>query len=466
MQTRPWLTVGLALTCAVPTHAQRAVDPALEALVAEALARSPELQAAGYSLAAAREGPEQAAALPDPMVAVALTNDGWGPSLGAMPDSNLAVMASQDLPPPRTRGLRRRIADSDVQAQEHRLARVRKSLEASVRRAYHSLAQSRLLLALAAEQADVWRQIEEVARARYAVGQGAQQDVLRVQVELTRAGQRRLEQEADEEVRLAALNRLAGRPLDAPVVTAPLAPAEGDGEPLSAALARLAEASPERAAARVAVDRARLQVELAKAQSGPGFTVQAAYMNRGGLDPMWQAAVGVTLPLRKGWRRAALAAAEEQARAAEARLRAAEALLEQRTRERLIQLESARKLWTLHADGIVPQDQMSVDAAIASYQAGKVPFLAVLEALATLYRDRAAQVQLQAGYARALASLEEGSLEPTSDVAAVAGGGMTGGMGSGAGFGPAPAGSGAAGAAMQDSSGGAMAPMGGRQETP
>lgn len=466
MQTRPWLAVGLALTCAAPTRSHAAVDTALDALVAEALARNPELQAAGQALAAARERPAQAAALPDPMVSVAFTNEGWGPSLGDMPDSNLAVMASQDLPPPGTRGLRRRIADSDVRVEEHRLARARRSLEASVRRAYHSLAQSRLLLALVAEQADVWRQIEEVARARYAVGQGAQQDVLRVQVELTRAGQRRVEQEADERVRLAALNRLVGRPSDAPVATAPLAPAEGDGEPIPAVLARLTDASPERAAARVAVDRARLAVELAKAQFRPGFTVQAAYMNRGGLDPMWQAGVGVTLPLRKGWRRAALAEAEAEARAAEARLRAAEALLEQRTRERLIQLESARRLWTLYTDGIVPQDQMSVDAAIASYQAGKVPFLAVLEALATLYGDRAAQVQLQAGYARALASLEEASLAPTADVAAAAPGGMAGGMGSGAGLGSASGGGGAAGAAMQDAPAGAMAPMGGRQETP
>ena len=58
-----------------------------------------------------------------------------------------------------------------------------------MKRAYYGLLLSRELLALIREQEEIWRQIEGVARARYAVGQGAQQDVLRVQVEVTRVEQ-------------------------------------------------------------------------------------------------------------------------------------------------------------------------------------------------------------------------------------------------------------------------------------
>ena len=57
--------------------------PALEALVAEALVQNPDLQALQEGLVASRARPEQAKALPDPMVSVLYVNDGWSPSLGA-----------------------------------------------------------------------------------------------------------------------------------------------------------------------------------------------------------------------------------------------------------------------------------------------------------------------------------------------------------------------------------------------
>ena len=435
-----------------------AADEPVEALVAEALAASPDVRAAEEALAATRQGPAQATALPDPMVSTVLTNETWSPSLGEMPDSNLAVMVSQALPARGTRALRGRIAERTVGLAEQQLARVRRSLAASVRRAYAGLVQSQALLALVEEQAAVWKQIEEVTRARYAVGQGAQQDVLRVQVELTRVGQLRIEQQADGAVRLAELNRLRARPAETPVGTGELGPAAGEAEPLDLAFARLRETSPELAAARAALERARLSVDLARAQFRPGLSVQAGYMNRGGFDPMWQAGVSVSLPVRKGWRRAALAEAEAGVRAAEARLATTELELRLRTQERLVQLATARTLFLLYEDGIGPQGRMNVEAAIANYQAGKVPFLAVLEALATLYGDRATQVRLQAGHARAAASLEEASLQPTSDVPLAGTAGMPGGMGVGAAFGAAPMTGGAA--AAQDASGPAMGPMG------
>ena len=62
---------------------------------------------------------------------------------------------------------------------------------------------------------------------------------------------------------------------------------------------------------------------------------------------------------------------------------------------------------------------MSVEAAVASYETGRVPFVTVLEALTTLYGDRVTLVRLVAGQSRLRASLEEASLEATSDLPAL-----------------------------------------------
>jgi outer membrane protein TolC len=65
---------------------------------------------------------------------------------------------------------------------------------------------------------------------------------------------------------------------------------------------------------------------------------------------------------------------------------------------------------------------MSVEAAIANYQAGRVPFVTVLEAAATLYTDRATHVRVLAASQATLAALEEASLDLTSTLPAIGAG--------------------------------------------
>ena len=402
-------TLALAAVLAAPAAATD--DGALAALVAEAIARNPDLRAAEESLRAARERPAQATALADPALGLIYTNEGWSPSLGEMPDSTLAVIVSQDLPYPGKRRLRGAIAARAADEVAQQVERVRLGVAAAVRRAYHRLGEARAVAALTAEQAEVWRQIEGVARARYSVGQGNQQDVLRTQVELTRVGQALAEQESAAAIAQAEINRLRDRPVETGVATPPAPAAVPAADDLSAELDRLLALSPERAAATAAVARAQLAVDLARRDAKPDFAVSGGYMNRGGLDPMWQAGVSVTLPVNRKRRASAVAEAEALLAAARARAASVDLQLRLRTQERLAQLDAARKIAVLYGEGIVPQDRMSVEAAIASYQAGQVPFVTVLEALTTLYGDRVALARLLAGQWRIRAALDEASLD-------------------------------------------------------
>jgi outer membrane protein, heavy metal efflux system len=409
------LTSALAGTLAMGAtgHADPSDDATLSALVAEALAANPDLRVAEQLTLAARQRPAQVSARPDPWLGLSYTNEGWSPSLGQRVDSNLAFVAGQSLPWPGKLRLRGQIASREADEVAQQLARAQLGVAASVRRAYYGLLQARAIEALTREQADVWRQIEGVARARYSVGQGNQQDVLRTQVELTRIGQVLAEQSAEAAVRVAEINRLLGRPAETPLATtATLA----GGEPpaaLSAEIDRLGARSPERAAAGIALERARLAVLLAKKEYRPDLSVQGGYLSRGGLDAMWQAGVTVSLPLDRKRRESAVAEAEALLGATQARLFAVDIQLRLRTQERLAQLEAAQKTAALYGEGIVPQDRMSVEAAVASYETGRVPFVTVLEALTTLYGDRVTLVRLLASQSRLRASLEEASLEAT-----------------------------------------------------
>jgi cobalt-zinc-cadmium efflux system outer membrane protein len=411
-------------------------DPVLDALVSEALERNPDLLAAQARLTAAQQRIVQARALPDPMLSVGYTNDGWSPSLGKQEMTTLAFMASQDLPFPGKRGLRSDIASVDAGQIEQQVARARRRVVADVGRAYYGLLLARELQALVDEQRETWRAIEGVVRARYAVGQGAQQDVLRVQVEQTRVEQSASTQAAEAEIRLAELNRLRARPLDSPVETPKRLALRPLDQPLVEWVERSRAVSPELANGRLAVERGGLALALAQREYKPDFALQAGYMNRGGLAPMWQAGVGVTLPVNRSKRAGAVAEAEAVTRASERIVESVDLQLRYRTQERHARLKVTEKIARLYEQGIIPQDQMSVEAAIASYQTGKLPFVAVLEAQTTLYADRWTRARLLADHARLRVSLEEASLEadvemaPAGARAPVGGAGSTGSMGS------------------------------------
>lgn len=426
------LALGHALVAAA-AGAEQAGDPVLAALVEEALARNPDLAALREQVGAARARPQQARALADPMLAVVYTNDGWATSLGQRDMTTLAFMASQELPFSGKRRLRGEIAASEAALVEQQLERGRLALVAAVERAYFGLVLARQLLELASEQEQLWRQIEGTARARYAVGQGAQPDVLRTQAELTRVEERRIAQQAEIRALEAELRRLLDRPPGASVATAARLELAPLAEGLDGVLARLEARSPELRSAELSRERGALGVELAGRLYKPDFSLQAGYMNRGGLDPMWLAGVGISLPFGRGRLASQKAEAEAGARASESAARSTRLQLRFRTEERLAQLEATEKIAKLYAAGIIPQGQLAVEASIANYQTGRVPFVTVLEALQTLYDDRATHLGLVASHARIRTSLEEASLEDTTGGGpAVAARGRPGAAGAGA----------------------------------
>lgn len=405
-------SAGAQATWPVPVD-----DPILASLIDEALSKNPDVAAAREASTAAGQRPAQARSLPNPMLAVGYTNDGWSPSLGTNDMTTLGLMASQELPFPGKRSLRGEIASREAEQVEQQTDRVGRGIAAAVKRAYYGLLLSRNLLELISEQQENWQQIEGVTRARYSVGQGAQQDVLRVQVEVIRIEQLQAEQEAEAGIRLAELNRLLARAPDAMLETS----ARLALRPVHRGLDQLFEwatgVSPEIKATGLGVEGASLAVILAKKDYKPDFSVQAAYMNRGRLDPMWQAGIGISVPLYRKKLAAGLVAAEAQLGLAQSETESVRLQLRFRTQERLTQLETTERIATLYGEGIVPQDRMSVEAALANYQTGKVPFIAVLEAITTLYNDRVIHLRLLANHEQTLASLEEASLDPTSGMA-------------------------------------------------
>ncbi len=421
----PWSALLLTACVAgaqAPPRSPEGDRSELDRLIAEALERSPEVAEAGALAEAATRRVRPAAVLPDPMLSLTYENDGVEPSLGVESMTRLSLMAQQAIPFPGKQALAGRIAAAEAEEIGTRPARVRLTIEAAVRRAYADILLARVNLAVVAEQIETWKDIEDVTRSRYAAGMGSQQDVLRAQGESTRLLQQRVRDEAAEETARVELSRLLERSV-AGTEIAGTHLALPTGEPLGVAEAlRLGEeVSPELKEVLRARERAQLGADLARRNLKPDLVASAAYMNRGGLPLMWSVGLGVSVPLWAGQKQVPLIAeAESRVRAATAAERSIRLRLKARTEERLIRLRQLAREAALDADGILVQDRLSVDSALASYRTGAVPFVTVLEALSTLFVDRRAAAARLAGYAKAEADLREFSLDAGGGTAAMA----------------------------------------------
>jgi cobalt-zinc-cadmium efflux system outer membrane protein len=365
-------------------------DPVLDGLVLEALQKNPEIADAVASAEAARFRIAPARTLPDPFLSFTYQNDGRSPSLGKQDMTFLGAMFSQTLPwPGKLRLAGEEAGKRAEEVKEGTVNRARLSVEARVRRAYYDYLLARALLELIEDRGRSWREIADIVRERYAVGIGVQQDVLRSQIEVLRIDEARAEQAAQVSNRRAEVNRVLGRPQDAEIETSARLTLRREVPELPGLLQAIRDRSPELAASSRSIEGARLRVSLAKKDFLPDFVASGGPMYRGGLDPMWQVGVGITLPIySRSRQRPRLSAAEADLRAELARATSTRLELEFRTRERFESLAAVLKVAHLYGEGILPVDQLSLESAIASYRTGKIPFVTVLEALNTLYADR------------------------------------------------------------------------------
>ena len=141
--------------------------------------------------------------------------------------------------------------------------------------------------------------LEDAAAAAtelYRVGKGGQGDVLQASLETTSLDEQLSTQRAERRAQAARFNTLQGLPAAAPVpLLGPVDP--GEGAPAAASLARrAAERSPAVASAAAQVRRAEQELELARLESRPDWTLIGYYGHRERFEDLAGVSVAINLP--------------------------------------------------------------------------------------------------------------------------------------------------------------------------
>lgn len=385
------LLLAIAGVCLGAAAAQEMPAPSapampLSALIEEAEQKNPEIRAMAYSYQAAERGANAAGALPGLEIMVQQLNVGSPRPFAGYTNSDFAyigVGAAQELPWPGKRGLRREAAGLAAKATLGESEAVRRKVVADLKIAYFKLAYLQETFSILQRNDKLLAEMEQIAEARYRVGKGNQQEVLKAQFERTRILQEINMHHREQAEGQAQIKRLLGRDQNSPdVVTEPMRERTlpSDAEEL---LRQVGEKNPEVAARRSLADRAEKMVELSHKEFRPDFGVQYMYQNTDRkFRDYYQATFTVTLPNR-GRRRAELAQAVEEKKAADAAL---DAVRQRRLADVQEQFAIARlsgQQLKIYREGLMPQAEATFRAATAAYEAGRQDF----ETLISSFRE-------------------------------------------------------------------------------
>ena len=395
--------IAALMTTAAATAAAQTSQPlpspfSLADVIRIASERRDEIQAARARTQAAEARPVIVSALQDPMIS---------PSLDHLPfmmnGADFSVTVEQQIPLSGIRSHRRASALADVDRLRAETNRTTLDIGIEAANAYVMLQERRRTAALVKEQIAFARDVVSAANARYASGTAPQSDVLRAEVEVARL--EALARALVGEVRGAEAMLNTSLALDADLPVPELASLTlTQPVPTWPAIKAALAARPELAAGRAEIARAEADVQvmrdmykpMATIRTGPSYTMAEG---RG-----WMAMAGVSLPIWRSKLKAGVAEAQAMRSMAEADLRAMTRMIEGDAAVAVSQLRAARDRQVALKSDVLPRARMAIEPAVASYAAGQLPLVSVIEAIQALWGVQsdliAADTQLGLAWAR------------------------------------------------------------------
>lgn len=389
---------------------QRAVGEQLADLVQEALENNPKILAAERTWRAAEDRISTARAWPDPRVGIHFEkNPGSVYSLGEARMRMYSI--SQTIPFPGKLGLRAEMYRSDAHRARWEYEATQQEVIAQVKMAYYDLFVLQKSLQLLQEQVDLLRAFEKTAQVKYSVGQAAQHDVLKAQVELAllREELQTLGQEdlVTAKARLSiVLNCSAESPVELPGdIRIPRLNVTREG------LEQMAmENLPNLAAGEEMVGKARAAHSLAKREYLPDLTVilmQERMETAMGVETTRGLRFSMNLPLWFWGKRAQVAEKRALWWGAQASYQDLKNKILFHVQQTLAEYQAAQRQAELFETTIVPLAEQSLKAARAAYENRETDFLNLISAERNLRQAKLKHYQALGKLGKSLALLEQ-----------------------------------------------------------
>lgn len=406
---RPFLTAAaLAFALAFPGAAYPEDELLLRPLLEEARANNPEIRAMQERYGALLSRSRAEGALDDPVLRIEREEIPTGSPLElGSPPTVTRYSISQMFPFPGKRPLRENIALKAAGAAKAELRAKELEVLESVKASYYDYAFLDEALRITLEIKRLLQDMSRIAESKYATGQVSQQDLLKINVELTGLNDELISLEAQKGIAASMLKALLDRPQASELPERAALPAKRaaalDLEGLTrAALSR----NPEIKAIESVAEANELSARLAEKNYYPDFMVGVEPMERDGRFDNYGVMFQMNIPIWRGKYDSLSEEANAEARSAKARLRAVRNGKGFEVRSAVIRVEAAERTIALYETSLVPLVELSFESAVRNYQAGKIDFMALLDTERELKRVRVERAGAVAEYLKRLAALE------------------------------------------------------------
>lgn len=393
----------------VPMDAPEMSD--LQELLREATERNPEIIAAKKKWQSAQDIIGARGALPDPQLSFMQYVESVETRVGPI---KRAYGLKQKLPFYGKRGLKAEIAAKEAEALKASYETVRQEVVRRIKIAYYELFYLSIIIDITDNEKEILKRFEQIAMIKYETGKGSQQNILKVQVEISRLEDRLLTLLNRKKTAEARLNALLDRPSDHPLKK-PVQPEFRDFFYIRQQLIRIArDHRPELKIGDAWIEKSDRALTLAKKDYYPDLTIGANYIeiDEGPLmfsdngQDAFNVMFSVNVPI---WRKKISSQVQSAAKMVTAQKHAYKSILNQtlfEIEDNLFKIETARETSNLYRNVLIPQAEQSLKSAEVGYITGVVNFLDLLDAERVLLKIQFGYWKSYTDYVKRIADME------------------------------------------------------------
>ena len=387
----------------------------LQDLIITAIEVSPRIKMLEMKKQAASNRIEQNSNLPDPMLTLGFANLPVNSfSFTQEPMTGKIIGLSQAFPFPGKLSQQYDVNRKDVDIVEQEIRDAKNEIRRNVIKSFNELRYIRKSIKIANESKELLNQIAEVVRTKYSVSAASQQNLLKVELEITNLLETIEDLKSKENFQLSMLNALLLRNEKSQILTSEFPQIEFQSFKIDVLIDSAIKYRPYLEGIKEAKQKESLKQSLAEYDYYPNFNLALQYSFRdkiektnSPLNDFFSVMLGISLPVNYGGKISSkVRETESMQRFFDQQYEMSLQLLRGSFGGSIARINSLKERIKLIEEGSSIQVKENLKTTLTSYQVGQVDFLNVIDAQNSLLKIENDLYRLKTDYLNEIAELE------------------------------------------------------------
>ncbi len=390
-------------------------NESLKDLIDKAIEVSPKIKMLEMKKLAASNRIEQNSNLPDPMLTLGFVNLPVNSfSFTQEPMTGKIIGLSQAFPFPGKLSEQADVNKKDVDIVKQEILDAKNEIRKNVIKSFNEIVYFRKAIEIANANRDLLNNIAEVVRTKYSVSTASQQNLLKVELEITNLAEKIEDLHSKENSQLAVINALLLRPSNSSIDTINIQDINYQQLTVDALVDSAIKYRPFLEGIKEAKQKETLKNSLAGYEYYPNFNLALQYSFRDKiektnthLDDFFSVMIGISLPLNYGGK---VSSKIEESVAMQSfydeQFQVSLQVLRSSFGFSIAKLNSLQKRIKLISEGSLIQANENLKSTLTSYQVGQVDFLNVIDAQNSLLKIENDLYRLKTDYLNEIAEIE------------------------------------------------------------